>query len=46
MCSDVFSIKKTDIYTDMPGLSSMGKWEVADRRCSNYIWMINNFIAY
>ena len=21
-------------------------WSSADRRCSNYIWMINNFIAY
>ena len=21
-------------------------WSSADRRCSNYIWVINNFIAY
>ena len=21
-------------------------WSSADRRCSNYIWMINNFVAY
>ena len=22
------------------------RWSSADRRCSNYIWVINNFIAY
>ena len=29
-----------------PGWEWRCSWSSADRRCSNYIWVINNFIAY
>ena len=29
-----------------PGVKSRCSWSITDRRCSNYIWVINNFIPY
>ena len=29
-----------------PDVKSRCSWSSADRRCSNYIWVIDNFIAY
>ena len=29
-----------------PGVKSRMNWSSADRRWSNYVWMINNFISY
>ena len=41
-CSCLYPIHSSQVLNREWGCS----WSSADRRCSNYIWVINNFIAY
>ena len=41
-CSCLCTIYWSQVLSRQWGCS----WSSVDRRCSNYIWMINNFIAY
>ena len=42
----VLQLSLPNHWSQMLGWEWRCSWSSADRRCSNYIWVINNFIAY